>query len=261
MTVNAFVNNVKKEDAVTVLTANYYPSDDARPIAVPIYSYINVDKGRVAYYASSFDWTAHWADESAGMDFYRNLFNTNLPDEKVDYPFEIKVSYDGAKGYVEILPLRLNASASVKIAVETPNKTIHEDTLPFQTNGFTYSFEAKETGKYTIYMTYVRADAAEDEAVSVFFDLSYAPEYNSFLAFDVSEVHQFIRHRGQVTTDGTVDLSNSDDQVATYTIDFTIPFAAAVVILFVIDIIIRKLKWSDIKGLFKKQAPNIKKGG
>ena len=136
-----------------------------------------------------------------------------------------------------------------------------EETLRFQTNGFTHSFEAKDTGKYTIYMTYVRADVAEDEPVSVFFDLSYAPEYNSFLAFDVSEVHQFIRHRGQVTTDGTVDLSNSDDQVATYTIDFTILFAAAVVILFVIDIIIRKLKWSDIKGLFKKQAPNIKKGG
>ncbi len=261
MTVNAFVNNVKKEDAVTVLTANYYPSDDARPIAVPIYSYINVDKGRVAYFASSFDWTSHWKDESAGMDFYRNLFNTNVPDEKVDYPFEIKVSYDGAKGYVEILPLRLNASASVKIAIDTPNGTRMEETLQFQTNGFTYSFDAKDTGKYTIYMTYVRADAAEDEAVSVFFDLSYSPEYDSFLAFDVAEVHQFIRHRGEVTTDGTVDLSNSDDQVATYTIDFTIPFAAAVVILFVIDIIIRKLKWSDIKGLFKKQAPNIKKGG
>ena len=260
MTVNAFVNNVKKEDAVTVLTANYLPNEDARPIAVPIYSYINVDKGRVAYFASSFDWTSHWQDESAGMDFYRNMFNTNVPDEKVDYPFEIKVSYDGAKGYVEILPLRLNATATVKIAVDMPNGTTIEDTLRFQTNGYTYSFDAKETGKYTIHMTYVRGDAAEDEPVSVFFDLSYSPEYNSFLAFDVSEVHQFIRHRGQVTTDGTVDLSNSDDQVATYTIDFTIPFAAAVVILFVIDIIIRKLKWSDIKGLFKKQAVNIRKG-
>ena len=114
-------------------------------------------------------------------------------------------------------------------------------------------------------MKYVRANARTDEATepdaSVFFDLAYSPEYNSFLAYDPADIHQFIRHRGQVTTDGTVDLSNSDNQVATYTIDFTIPFAVIVVILFVVDIIIRKLKWSDVKGLFKKTNPNVKKGG
>lgn len=265
MTVNAFVNNVKKEEAVTVLTADYYPQGATIPIKVPIYSYIKVGKGRVAYFASSFDWTNHWASDSAGIAFYRNLFNTNTPEEKVDYPFDISVSYDGLKGYVEILPLRLNADAVLEIEVVAPDGTKQTDTLRFKTNGYSYSFDTKQTGKYTINMKYVRANARTDEATepdaSVFFDLAYSPEYNSFLAYDPADIHQFIRHRGQVTTDGTVDLSNSDNQVATYTIDFTIPFAVIVVILFVVDIIIRKLKWSDVKGLFKKTNPNVKKGG
>lgn len=269
MTVNAFVNNVKKEDAVTVLTADYYPQGAETPIKVPIYSYIKVDKGRVAYFASSFDWTQHWESDSAGIAFYRNVFNTNTPEEKVDYPFDIQVSYDGIKGYVDILPLRLNADATVEIEVVAPDGSKQTDVLRFQTNGYSYVFETKQTGKYTINMKYVRVGARANEEegaetepdASVFFDLAYSPEYNSFLAYDPADIHQFIRHRGQVTTDGTVDLSNSDNQVATYTIDFTIPFAVTVAILFVVDIIIRKLKWSDVKGLFKKTNPNVKKGG
>ena len=264
-TVNAFVNNVQKEDAVTVLTADYLPQGAEKAIKVPIYSYIKVNKGKVAYFASSFDWTKHWTDGTAGMEFYRNLFNTNTPEEKIDYPFEIHVSYDGLKGYVEVLPLRLNADMDMEIEVVAPDGTKQTDTLRFKTNGYTYTFDTTQTGKYTINMKYVRVNtrAGEESApdASVFFDLAYSPEYNSFLAYDPADIHQFIRHRGQVTTDGSVDLSNADDQVATYTIDFTIPFAVTVVILFVVDIIIRKLKWSDIKGLFKKTNPNVKKGG
>jgi hypothetical protein len=164
-----------------------------------------------------------------------------------------------------VLPLRLNADMDMEIEVVAPDGTKQTDTLRFKTNGYTYTFDTTQTGKYTINMKYVRVNtrAGEESApdASVFFDLAYSPEYNSFLAYDPADIHQFIRHRGQVTTDGSVDLSNADDQVATYTIDFTIPFAVTVVILFVVDIIIRKLKWSDIKGLFKKTNPNVKKGG
>ena len=48
-------------------------------------------------------------------------------------------------------------------------------------------------------------------------------------------------------------LENDEKMIDTYTIDFTMPFLIAAAALYVIDVIIRKLKWDDIKSLFKKK--------
>jgi hypothetical protein len=53
-------------------------------------------------------------------------------------------------------------------------------------------------------------------------------------------------------------LENNDKQVATYTIRFVAPLMIAAVALYVVDIIIRKLKWTDIKSFFGLKAS---KGG
>ncbi len=86
------------------------------------------------------------------------------------------------------------------------------------------------------------------------FAISYSPEYNLFTNFDASNLHAAIRHRGTVVEGAVPDISGNEENVATYRLTFTVPFMIAAVALYVIDIIIRKLKWSDIRGLFKRRA-------
>ena len=269
LSVNGFVNNTAKADATTVLTAQYSPIGTGK-VDVPIYAYKDYrdSDGRVSSFTSKFAWIDHWKEngewtkDGAGGQLLSNIFKANTPKQKTESPFDVQITYDGTNANVSLYPSRLRPDAVVGIEVSIPNvEETQKETLYFQTNGYSYDFKTPTTGKYTIKMTYTYAGAPEQEPISVFFDIAYSPEYDAFQAYDPADIHRFIRHRGQITTDGTVDLSNDGGEVATYTIDFTIPFAIAVVVLFVIDIMIRKLKWSDVKGLFKKRKPNVKKGG
>ena len=68
-----------------------------------------------------------------------------------------------------------------------------------------------------------------------------------------------MRNNGGVFEDGNIELNVDDGRVATYVLKFAVPFLAAAAALYVIDTVIRKLRWVDIVSLFKKKAKEVKK--
>ena len=72
---------------------------------------------------------------------------------------------------------------------------------------------------------------------------------------EASNLYYMVSQNGKVSEDGHLELANDNSYVMTYTLDFTPIFMIICVILFVVDIMIRKLRWTDIKALFKKQNP------
>jgi hypothetical protein len=84
------------------------------------------------------------------------------------------------------------------------------------------------------------------------FNISYSPEYDSFTSFDASALHKAIGTHGTISEDGTLKIVNDESEIGVRTITLTIPLMIACVALFVVDIIVRKLKWEDIVSLFKK---------
>ena len=56
--------------------------------------------------------------------------------------------------------------------------------------------------------------------------------------------------RGTVITEGSLTVTNNKNSVGTYTIDFTYGLLISAVVLYVVDIIVRKLKWEDIVSFF-----------
>ena len=88
---------------------------------------------------------------------------------------------------------------------------------------------------------------------------SYSAEYDSFAVYSSTLLYKALRNRGTVTGEDTVpDYDFSEKELTLYVISFSAPFIIAALCLFVIDVIIRKLKWSDIKGLFSRIS---KEGG
>ena len=70
--------------------------------------------------------------------------------------------------------------------------------------------------------------------------------------FDAAGLNRVIGTDGTVTENGKLEIVNDDKELGTYTLDLTVPLLIVCVVLFAVDIIIRKLKWSDIVSLFKK---------
>ena len=228
-------------------------------VDVPIYTYWSYGKGRVASLMTDMtgDWLEGWINSGVKDVFFDNVLDSNTPEEKIDYPYDLNVEFDGKYTSIEIVPAILDASAKVHVEITTPvSEEIISKDLIFDSEKFFYSFETPEIGKYDIKVTY---SYGEDEGAvsypsSTFFNLSYSPEYDSFQIFDTSALHEAIRQRGVVSENGDIKLENDENMIDTYVVDFTMPFLIAAAALYVIDVIIRKLKWSDIRNLFKKKA-------
>ena len=157
---------------------------------------------------------------------------------------------------VEVSPHIIDSLSSITASVTLPNgETLESQELLFDSSRYYWDFPTEQTGRYVFHITYARGASVYE--TDVVFNLCYQAEYDSFTSCDASTLHKIVRHRGTVSEDGNVDLSNDADEVETYTKYFTVPLMAAVIAMFILDVIVRKLRWVDIKGLFKK----TQKGG
>ena len=247
-----YVHSKAKISAQTVLTVDYEKAS-GDVVEIPLYAYWKYGNGRVVSFTGAISgaWAENWQG-TAGQGFLQNVLETNVPEEKIDYPYTLNVEYDGIYSTVEIIPAVLNPYATVDVTVTHPGGTSVTERLTFDASRYFYRFEAPLTGQYGISVTYT-SESGSFTSVSNF-NISYSPEYDSFANFDASTLHAAIRHRGTVNEGQLPDLSGNDARVATYRLTFTVPFMIAAVVLYVLDIIIRKLKWSDIRSLFKSSV-------
>jgi hypothetical protein len=251
-----YVHSKAKISAQTVLTVDYKKAS-GDIVEVPLYAYWKYGNGKVSSFtgAVSGAWAANW-QSAAGQTFLQNVLDVNIPEQKIDYPYSLDVKYDGIYSNIEIIPAVLNPYATVEVTITHPDGTSMTEKLTFDASRYFYRFETPALGRYAISVTY-SAPSGTFTSTSDFY-ISYSPEYDSFANFDASTLHAAIRHRGTVSEGEIPDLSKTDARVATYRLTFTVPFMIAAVALYVLDIIIRKMKWSDVKGLFKRSAAKTK---
>ncbi len=245
-----------KASASTVLTVKFIKSSGAE-VEVPLYAYWNYGNGRVSSFTSTMtgEWATHWQNESSDR-FFRNMMDTNVPRECINYPYSVDVAYDGSYVALEIIPATLNPYAITHVTITAPDGTQTTKQLTFDSTRYFDRFETPLFGRYLVDITYQYSDK-EIKSRSVF-SLSYSPEYDCFVTFDPAPLHAAIRNRGGIYEGSIPSLENDEKEVATYTVRYTVPLMIAAIVLFVIDIIVRKLRWADIKSFFGMQS---RKGG
>ena len=272
--VDGYIYGTIKASATTVLTLNHRVGTSDETRKRPLFAYWKYGSGMVSTFTSSSEYLSKWS--SAGVDdvFFDNVLEEATPAEKTSYPFNLQVTLEGKKARVEVTPAsqHLNRPPAVSVTITLPGgETLTAAMTPNSANNlFTYSFDAPELGKYgvSVVYTYISAEyTAETD-----FHKSYLPEYNAFAQYDSSILHRAIDGRGKVIDD-TLDangnlrkdvvlkIENDDREIAKQVYPLTIPLLIASVVLFVVDIIVRKLKWSIIKSFFsrKKKTEGNKK--
>ncbi len=250
--IGGYVHSKAKVSATTPLTVGYTKPSGVS-VQVPLYSYWKYGNGTVASFTSEISgaWADGWQGDM-GQLFLWNMIDENIPEEKIDRPYSVNVGYDGIYADIEIIPAVLDPFATVDVTVTMPDGSLLTEQLSFDTSSYFLRFEVPSLGKYGISLSYnseVGTFGSEES-----FNICYSPEYNAFASFDPSTLHAAIRHRGTVSEGEMPDISGDKRDVATYRLTFTVPFMIAAVVLYVLDIIIRKIKWRDIKGLFRRAA-------
>ncbi len=247
--VYGYVYAKAKASAKAVLTVPYTKASGST-INAPLYAYWKYGNGRVACFTSSVsgEWVKDWQGEE-GLHLFSAMAATNTPTERVDYPYTLYVSYDGTTARVEMTPATLDPYATVQMRITAPDGQVTTVQPVFDSRRYAHEFAASLVGKYRVEITY--AYDKNTFACESVFNISYAPEYDAFVTFDPAELHNAVRDRGTVHEGSVPTLVNDPDRLDTYSVYFTVPLLIAAAVLYIVDIIVRKITKNDIKSLFR----------
>lgn len=271
--ISGFVNSVSKASSTTVLSLNYVKAGSDTAKQVPLYSYWPYGDGKVSTFTSSFanrkdssyKWLQKWIDNGVASIFFDNVFDTNTPEEKTSSPYTMDIQLDGTAMSVEIKPAEMHPKdTSAEITIKMPNGDVSTEELAWdEYHYYLNNIKIADVGKYEISVVYAYKSSSYEERTVL--NISYSSEYDEFVAFEASPLFKALNGRGTVSTDGSLTIVNDENDVGTYEIDYTIPLLILCVVLYVVDIVVRKLKWEDVVsffGGFKKsnKKPNDNKG-
>ncbi len=250
--VGGYVNSKAKPSATVVLGVDYHKSEEVVTEA-PLYAYRAYGSGKVCTFTSYLTGSeVNNFIANGGNEFFNNVVLNNSPEEKIDRPYDLFVNHDGANLVVECKPAVFVPGGTITASVVTPSGETVEKNLLFDATAYKGVIECTEPGNYDITLTY--AYGGVEKVTTTRYHHAYSPEYDSFTEFDVSGLYAAVRNMGQVTENGTVDLTTDERQIESYTLNLVMPLMIISVVLFVVDVAIRKLKWEDILTLFSKKA-------
>ncbi len=262
--VSGYYYSSQKASASTVLTVDY-SRESGSTVQAPLYAHWNYGSGRVYTFTASlsdsdssgnlFSDLTSWFSDDTAMQVLSNAVFSATPSSRVDHPFSFTTDYD--QGYVslEVAPSRLSASATAtatitRLGSDSQQEEVQNVVLSFNSQTYTYGFLADKIGSYRIDVTYTSGN--NSYSATSYFSVDYLPEYNEFATYSAATLNRLLAGRGQVSENGELTIENDPDMLTTYTVSLTMPLLIVAVVLYVADIIIRKLKWNDIKSLFVK---------
>lgn len=247
--ISGLINSSAKGSAVTVLKAEYFKTATQTDVQAPLYSYWTYGNGKVSSFTSkvSGGWTDEWQARNA---FLENVMTTNVPSSKTDKPYLTEVSSEGSFGRISVTPLNLYAETKASVEVTSPDGESKTYDLLSDSTGYYAEFEASAPGKYGIAIKYLSDGVNYDSQTTL--DVSYYAEYDAFANFDASELYKTVGGNGTVSEDGNLKIENDIREVGTYKYSLTLILLCMAAALFIVDIVVRKLKWNDIKNLFIK---------
>ena len=253
--VMGYVYGTAKSSANTVLSVEHEAAN--RTVARPLYAHWGYGNGRVACFTSSFggDWMKEWDEGGVSEKFFGNLIDTNIPSRRHKNPYTVTMTDGGKYTQIVLTPGLVHFDASASVNVTFPDGTIERVPMSFNASYYSAAVETFGEGRYEFEIEYGYG-AVEREIYVVYVD--YKSEYDEFAPFDATALHNAIDGRGRVSTDGKLDLSDAENSVRKVRVDLALPLFITAAVLFLADVVIRKLKWEDVVSFF---GLNKKNGG
>ena len=261
--IKGYICSKAKGDAVVVLTFDHETADGTKT-KMPLYSYRDCGKGKVATFNSKIggNWVTDFLDkkgEQAGMKLFYNMLIENTPTERIDTPCLYTVTPD-SNTTIEVVPNDIRKATTVEVKITTPSGQEELHTLRFDGSRHVATIETLEIGKYAVEISYL--NNGEPEIINTTFMIPYIKEHDRFVGYSAGMLYDLVDERGIVSWDGEdIRFDANEDEIETYVYSFVVPLMIACVSLFIVDVFVRKIRWSDIKSLFVRTNKKSNKGG
>lgn len=246
----------EQSTATTVLTTEYETTSGAK-ITVPIYAYRKYDRGRVSTFTSSLsgEWVSLWQNNSnnnpGGEIAFNQIIDSATPKTSHSHPFNLEVTESDGAYLIRIIPEKLKFDTEASLTISSPSGKSKTYKLTFDSEGFSYLFTTDELGYFDITASYTENGKTHEAKTSLY--IPYLPEYDEFTLYSISNLHRLIRTKGEVHENADFEIINNKEDIETYTFYLALPLMIVAAAIFVIDIILRKLRWQDIVTLFSKK--------
>lgn len=254
--IKGLYNNSSKSSAEVVLLANYKDINN-NGFPVPLYTEWNYGNGKVGSYASTISgkWVENWASNEDSKEVLINMLPVNKPNEKANSAFIVDCNTSGTITTLSVDAPSVSTDSKVFIDLVYPSgKTITKE-MSFDSKYYVSSISTDEVGTYEAVIKYTLGEFEYSSNYS--FTISYLPEYNRFQIFEPASLFYMVSTNGEISEDGHLTFSNGNVSIKKYILDFTPIFMTICIILFIIDVIVRKLRLEDIKGVFKKTSKGL----
>lgn len=250
--VGGFWYNAKKTGTTVVVTVQY-PKDKVNTVDVPLYSYWEYGSGKVAYFASdiSTNWISGWdliGKNSSECKLMQNIRETMLPEERIDSPFLITTETENGVTTVQVSTSAFQTEAILKVTLTYPDGGSQTKELTYESQYYTCQFTTEAVGRYQLHLVYDYASLHYETDRN--FEISYYPEYDAFTTYNVASLYRIVSENGEVSLDGELTMDNSQSATRSYRFSFIVPLMVFCVAMFVVDVIIRMIRWKDIRSLF-----------
>jgi hypothetical protein len=231
-----------KEDADVILSGRF----------TPIYAQWSFGLGRVGTFACDLNgtWSSSFIDTPEGNAIVNNIIASLFPLEDLK-PKEIEVEHEGGNYFTKLNVFTdLEDGQYIEVTVTSPDTEDGESNIQILTAGAEdnysrLSFTVKTPGIHQIITSKRAADGTLLAETVVYKALSYSQEYNVFTDKDAAKALS-----EQLATDGRGIIIDEPYQVYENAakfrhvdIDPRIPMMIALLILFLLDIAVRKFKW------------------
>ena len=186
----------------------------------------------------------------------QGIARANVPDRMTREPFTVDIEMNDGYAEVTLTPerMRFDAVTSIQIVFDNGVRTTTSAPVPLANaaSAFTHTFITGDEGKYTVKLSYKERETAREYTVERTVHIAYPSEYDSFALYDEGTLHKMIGANGNVYR-GSFEIVNDESEVGLYNVSLNMPLLITCVVLFAVDIAVRKLKWEDIKSLFKRR--------
>ena len=231
-----------KEDATVILSGRY----------TPIYAHWDYGLGRVGTFACDLNgtWSSNFIDTPEGNAIVNNIIAALFPLEDLK-PQEIEVEHEGGNYFTKLnVFTELMDDQYIEVTITSPAELGGEPTVQTLIAGVNdnysrLSFTVKTPGIHEIVTSKRAADGTLLAETVIYKSLSYSQEYNLFMDQDAAKALS-----EQLATDGRGFVIEEPEEVYENAakfrhvdIDPRIVMMISLLVLFLLDIAVRKFKW------------------
>lgn len=241
---DGYITTSLKSGATNVLY-----TDDSRPI----YAEWDYGLGKVASFTSdlSGDWSSAFLSEEDGIRFIENVISSLIPDENTTTGLTVDVTQDGSQVTLEAQTADSSGDSSVTAVVVPPEGDSYSVTLNAVSPGtYTGTMETSGEGVYTLLVQQSDASGSLIAYRQTAVAASYSAEYDAFLEGGDTLLENISTLSGGELMTSAADLFRVKLEPTETEKSLYLPLVIMAALLLLTDLVLRNIKWKDIKMLF-----------